>query len=366
MLLFTFGSSVVVGINTQTVQDSWIALIVGALIACPVLLIYARILRLYPGKTLFEIMDQVLGKTVGKILCVLISWYAIHLCALVIRNFSEFMEISTMPETPQLPIMILILLVTIYLVKSGVRTMGKWAISMFGLVLGVVIFTVVLSISKADFENLLPIMEHTPSEILSSSVYIASFPFMETMLFLCMADYFGKQDNPYKMYLYSLAGGTVIFLLVILRNLTILGQALMKIEYFPSFVTARIISIGNILPRIEGSISTNFVLGGIMKIAICMIAAVKGVSHLFGIEETRRMIAPVGLLALALAATVYKSALEMFDFINYYWIYAFPFQVMIPLAVWLAAEIARRKKRRGIPNLSRGNPARDRAGPAAG
>ena len=101
MLLFEFGSSVILGVNTQTGQDSWITLIVGALIACPFMLIYARILKLYPGKSVFEIMDLVLGKVAGKILCALMTWYAIHLCALVIRNFSEFTEISTLQETPQ-------------------------------------------------------------------------------------------------------------------------------------------------------------------------------------------------------------------------------------------------------------------------
>ena len=126
MLLFEFGSSVILGVNTQTGQDSWITLIVGALIACPFMLIYARILKLYPGKSFFEIMDLVLGKVAGKILCALMTWYAIHLCALVIRDFSEFMEISTLQETPQLPIMILLMLVVVYLAKSGNRTLGKW------------------------------------------------------------------------------------------------------------------------------------------------------------------------------------------------------------------------------------------------
>ena len=67
-------------------------------------------------------------------------------------------------------------------------------------------------------------------------------------------------------------------------------------------------------------------LAGIVKITICLIAAVKGVCHLFRIEDIRRMIVPVGLIALALAAILYKSVIELLKFVDYYWIYAFPFQ----------------------------------------
>ena len=366
MLLFLFGSSVVMGVSTQTGQDSWIALLVGALIAFPLFFIYARIIRLYPGKTLFEIMDLLLGKVVGKILCVLVSWYAIHLCALVLRDFSEFTVISTMPETPQLPIMILVLFVAIYLAKSGIRTMGKWSLVIIGVVLGIVAFTVVASLPEANYENILPILEHSTSEIIASSVGVASFPYLETVLFLCIADYFSKKESPYKIFFYSQIASTVVFLIIIFRNLVIMGQGLLAIEHFPSFIAARIINIGSIFPKIEGTISMNFVLAGMLKISVCMLAGAKGVCHLFGIEDTRRIIPPVAMLVLAIAAILYQSTMEMFAFLDYYWIYAFPFQVIIPLAVWIAAELSRKKRLRGIPVRSRGGlKAPNRAGSAA-
>ena len=166
--------------------------------------------------------------------------------------------------------------------------------------------------------------------------------------------------------MYSLAIVAVIFLVVVIRNLVLLGEGLLKLEYFPSFAAARLINLGSIFPKIEGTISMNFVLAGIVKITICLIAAVKGVCHLFGIEDTRRMIVPVGLIALALAAIIYKSAMEMFKFVDYYWIYAFPFQVIIPLVVWFAAELERRRRLRGTSGRSRGRLANaDRAGPVS-
>jgi spore germination protein KB len=97
---------------------------------------YARIIRLFPGKDLFEILEILFGAIGGKILIALFTWYPIHLGALVLRNFSEFTQISAMPETPQLPMMILMVLTTIYLARHNMKGVGKWStVALFFIVL---------------------------------------------------------------------------------------------------------------------------------------------------------------------------------------------------------------------------------------
>jgi spore germination protein KB len=76
--------------------------LVGIIMAVPMLLVFSRILSLFPGEDLFAILDITLGKVMGKILAVLYVWYAFHVGALVLRNFGEFFNIIAMPETPML------------------------------------------------------------------------------------------------------------------------------------------------------------------------------------------------------------------------------------------------------------------------
>jgi spore germination protein KB len=63
---------------------------------------------------------------------------------------------------------------------------------------------------------------------------------------------------------------------------------------------------------------------------------------------------PVALLFLALSAIIYKNTMEMFDFISVYQFYAIPFQIIIPLAVWIAAEIKARAKRKAAGGAASG------------
>ena len=83
---------------------------------------------------------------------------------------------------------------------------------------------------------------------------IISFPYAETVVFLCLGCCFAANESRTKIFLRSLFFGFFIFMNISIRNLTLLGQKMIELSYFPSFVTARIIEVGDFLSRIEGSI----------------------------------------------------------------------------------------------------------------
>ena len=348
IMMFLLGSSLVMGINAETAQDSWLALILAAIGAAPVLLMYARIVKLYPGKDISEILETVLGKVGGKAAVVLMTWYALHLGALVLRNFSEFIQISIMPETPQLPVMIVMMVVTAYMAKSGMETLGKWSMVAIIIVLFIVVMTILLSLNKMDFSNIQPVMEHSVGQIASESFKMFTFPFAETVLALGVAGSLKKSGSPYRVYMLALLLGALVMLVVLLRNIEILGPAMMGAEYFPSYAAARVIKLGDFLSRIEITIAMNFILAGIVKISLCLMVAAKGVTRLFNLNDYRRFVMPTGLLMVALCAIVYKNTMEMFNFLPIYQYYALPFQLVIPLIVWIAAEVKSKKQKKRL------------------
>jgi spore germination protein KB len=345
IVLFNFGSSVVMGVSTTMEHETWIAILVSTLMALPLFILYARLIQLFPEKNLFQIAELLFGEVGGKVISGLLVWYAIHLAALVLRNFSEFTQVCTMPETPQLPIMILMALTSAYLAKSGMKAIGKWSIIAFIFVLLVIVLTGIAAFSQMKMADLLPILS-TPSEkVVQASFQIFSFPYAETVLILCLGDSLRRDAKSYKLFIWALMITMVFLLLVFIRNATVLGETLMRESYFPSYITVRIIRVGNFLERIESSVSSNFLLTGIVKITVCLLAASKGIASLFHAKNGAAFIFPVGMLALALCATLYHSIMEMFIFIDYYFYYAFPFQVIIPVVLWIAAEIHVRKNR---------------------
>ncbi len=343
LVMFCFGSSVVMGVSTGVAQDAWISLSLGALYALPAILIYARIIELNPAAGIFDAARTRLGSIAGKVFGALMSWYALHLCALVLRNFSEFIQLSSMLETPQLPMASIMLLTVVMLVKGGCKALGKWSLATIPIVLFIVLSTVLLSINIMRPEFLQPVFEHSLGDIAGDAFQIFSFPFTETVLFLGIADFIRPGDSPKKLFLGGMGFAYVVLMLIILRNLLVLGPAVVSVEYFPSYIAARIISLGDFLSRIEGSISINFMLAGITKIALCLIVASRGIASLFGVKDWRRLVLPAGLMALALSTILYRNTMEMFGFIKYYAYYAVPFEVLLPLILWAASEIGARR-----------------------
>lgn len=345
LALFIFGSSVILGVSCDAEQDSWISVILASILTLPMILVYARIMKLFPEKDVFEIIEIVFGKIFGKCFIFLLTWYGLHLCALVLRNFSEFVEISIMPETPQLPIMLIMIVVVIYMALSGVKTMGRWSIGVIPFILFVVVLTTALAMPKMDFSNIQPVLEHDFKTILAGSYKLFTFPLAETVLFLALADAVKKEDSSYRVYLYAIFFGTIVLLVVILRNLFLLGSEVMCAEYFPSYMAARIINVADFMARIEGTIAMNFILAGIVKMVVCLIAATKGLAHLFHLANYKRLVFPVALLSVALCVSIYDNAMEMFDFLDVYQYYAIPFQIIIPLLIWIFAEIKVRRQK---------------------
>ena len=343
LILFNFGSSVVMGVSTGVGQDSWIAMLFAVAFALPVLWMYARIIQLNPGEGLFSATERLLGRAAGKVVTALMSWFALQLCALVLRDFSEFIQVAAMLETPQLPMLIIIAMTVYMLARNGAKALGKWSLATMPIVLGIVVLTVILSFNIMQPGNFLPVLEHPIGMIAAEGYKAFCYPFAETVVFLGIADFVRPSDGPLKIYLGGLLFSTLIMLTIITRNLLVLGSTLVEVEYFPSYSAVAIINLGNFLSRIEGSISVNFMLAGITKIALCLITASRGIASLFGITDWRKLVAPAALLAVMLAQNLYASTMELFTFLNYYGFYAIPFELALPILLWAASEIRARR-----------------------
>ena len=343
LMLFNFGSSVVMGVSTGVGQDSWIAMLIATVYAVPVMWMYARIISLNPGEGLFSAAERLLGRVLGKVVTALMSWFALHLCALVLRDFSEFIQVASMLDTPQLPVLIIMAMTVYMLARNGSKALGKWSLATMPFVLGVVALTVLLSFNIMDPQNFLPVLESPIGKIAAEAYKPFAFPFAETVVFLGIADFVRPSDSPLKIYLGGLFFSALIMIIIIARNLMILGASVVAVEYFPSYSAVSIINLGDFVSRIEGSISINFMLAGITKITLCLIVASRGIASLFGIGDWRKLVAPAGLLAVMLAQNLYGSTMELFSFLNYYGFYAIPFELVIPVLLWTVSEIRSRK-----------------------
>lgn len=343
VIVFIMGSTLMIGGSTNLKQDAWISMLIGSIISLPIVVMYARIIKLFPEKNIYEISSILFGKIFGKIIIILMTWYAFHLGALILRNFSEFIQITSKPETPQIIVMLSIVFLSAYLAKSGMETIGRWSLVVLPVVVTFVMGTILLASNDIVIENLFPLFNHTPKELISDSYLLFTFPYAEIVLFLAISDSLEKKASAYKVFIPGIFISAIILTFVIFRNVTLLGQEMMKLSLFPSFTATRIISLGKFLTKIEGFVMINFILLGVSKLSISLLAVTKGVASLFNVKDYKVITTPLSLLTVIFGITLYSNTIEMFDFIQIYQIYAIPFQIIIPLIIWVTAEIKMKK-----------------------
>lgn len=345
---YILGSTVITGMNSKAGQDTWVSMLIAIFAALLIYFMYARICKLYPGLDLFDIVEKLFGKFLGKLFIFLFAWYGLHLGSLVISNFGQFIHTAALTETPLLPIYLLMGFMAIYAVKSGIETFGKSAVIFMPILAVVVLFTFFASMKDFHLSNLQPILYKNWPNVFSSAFSGFTFPFAEAVLFLAVADSIGQKDSLYKIFTWGLITGGFILWIALLRNIMVLGFPLMSEYFFPSFTEARTIIIGkgNALARFEQLITGNFFVAGYVKTSISLFAASKGFAKLFGIKDYRKIVIPTGLLMVALTSILYKNVMEMFEWIDVYKYYALPFQVLLPLVIWITAEI---KSKKGKP-----------------
>jgi spore germination protein KB len=151
------------------------------------------------------------------------------------------------------------------------------------------------------------------------------------------------KKSPYRVYFWGLLIASVIIIIITVRNIGVLGNMLDSF-YYPSYAAVSQINIGEFLQRIEITVSLVFIFGVLMKGSVCLLVATKGISRILHLKDYRSIVIQTGLLMILFAYTVYDTSMEMkYWAFKVYPYYAFPMQVILPIIIWISAEVKAKK-----------------------
>jgi len=346
MIGFIIGSSIILGFAGTARQSTWVAGVMGLILFMPFALIYARLLYLYPGKDLFQIMNLLLGRTAGLILSLIYTLYALHLGALVLRDVGEFLRSITMRKTPMLVIFLFIIMVCILTVRVGIEGLGRMYAYILPIIVAIMIMITVMGALQLNPDFLRPVFGTDVKVLLHSAYTIFSFPFAETVLLLGIFNALKGGSSPYKVYLTGYIIGGLLLVMVTITNTLLIGPYVEN-SYFPAYIAISRIKIGDFFEHLEVTVTISFLASIVIKSTICLFTAVRGLSSVFKLKDSRPLVVQTGLIMVWLAIMIFDSTKELFNWTaQIYPYYAFPMQVAFPVLIWLIAEISRRKRKK--------------------
>ncbi len=336
---FIFGASVIIAPGQQAGHDAWIAIALGLMEGLIIAGIFTVLARHFKGKTLIEINYLVYGKILGNFISVLFIWYLFHLGALVLNNYSRFLKLELYPATPKTLTLILIMLVCALTVRRGIEVLARCSLILVTITILMAIFDTLLVAPHMDLNNLLPILDVPIGKLLWTSHATAIFPFGDAVAFLMVLAFVNKPEKSRSAVFKGILIAGLVLIGVAVRNAAVLGQ-MAAIYTYPTYITAQVIDIGDVLTRVEVLVAINLITMGFFKISVVYYGTVLGLAQVFNLRSYRPLILPIGILMVILALTNVSNTAEMFDFANQgYPIYTIPFQIAIPLITLLVAKL---------------------------
>ncbi len=339
---FIFGTSDIVIPVQAARQMGWLTVLSGALEALVFAAIFTALAMRFRGKTLIEFNDMIYGALFGKIISLLYIWYFLHLASLNMKFINDFFMAIIYPETPLVVLMIFLTLICASAVRNGLEVIARCSVLLTIFTIFFYIADTLMLLKESDVSNLLPFMGISWRAFLLSSHRAATLPFGETVVFIMIFAFLNKHTEAKKINLAIILAAIAVSM-VTARNTAVLGN-LTYIVTYPSFMALRQINIGEILNRMELTVTIMFLSMAFVKISLLYYTTALGIAQLFHLRSYLPLVLPLGAIIIALGMINFDNTIQDIYFsANFYPIYCLPFQIGFPLLSLIIAVI------RGIP-----------------
>lgn len=345
IILFISGSTLALPTATSAGSDLWLAILLALCLAMPLYLVYSRLLALYPGMDIFDILEEVFGRLFGKALILILVWFTTYLTVLVLRDQGEFLITVSLPETPMIIPMIIVTLLCIWIVKSGIETMGRWATLFVILNAPLPTILILMLTPQMNIDNILPILYNGVKPFLQGTIEALVFPFGDAVVFLMVFFALKPKASINSIFIKGLIWGGFLIAVVSLAEILVLGQDIYSSTYYPNHTVASKVSMGDFLQRMEVITAVSTLTSFFLKISVCLLAVTNGISKIFGFKNYRFLVTPIALLICNWSYFIFDSTIYKARWISQNTVYFFlPFQVALPIIILIAAEIKKRQK----------------------
>ncbi|WP_433939519.1 GerAB/ArcD/ProY family transporter [Paenibacillus lautus] len=333
----TIGTSILVtpsGLAHTAREDAWMASLFSLLINLLMVVLYIAIARLYPGQSIFEIHEKVLGKLLGKLFSLIYLFYFLILTGTLLGNLGFFLSSEMMPETPIEAIQILFLIAAVMCARMGIILLARVGELMFPWIVFLFMVLVFSLIPQIDWNHIKPMLEEGWMPVAKAGFHSSMFQeLIVLMVFLPLVK--GEKEGERALMRGAASGGLVLSIAVLLSVL-ILGIEQTENSTFPAYALAKTINLGNFFQRVEGILITLWILTFFIKISLLYLSILQGMKTVFGLKDQNSLIYPLSVLFVVVAWNTYINTVYVADIIQNVWSsYALLHLIVIPIVLYL-------------------------------
>lgn len=322
---FMFGSGPLL-ISTSVAalagRDSWISIIIAAIVGLFIVWINSILGELHPGKTLIEVIKIVLGKWPGGFVSAFLVFMTFTTGTQVIWYVGDFFTTMYMTGESNYYINILFSAALAIALLYGLEAMFRATEIFFMFAFPFMILSLLMLTPQAKTDNLLPILENGISPAIKGIIPILSlniFPLIIlNMIFPANVENL-KQTKKAMFYGYLL--GIITLSTAIMFCILVFGSTVTANLRFPLFTVTKEINVGTIFSRVEALIVFIWIITNFISTFIYLYTSIKGLSQLLKLKDYKTLVLPMMLIVAVYSGFIYKNV---------------PYQIRWDTEVWTA------------------------------
>lgn len=327
-------------------HDGWIASLSGAIMGTLVLAAVVALDRRFPGDTLPEYSEKVLGPWLARFLLALYTVYFFHIAALVVRQSTDFLAAGFYPTAPPLSLGAPLVALTAYMVWHGLEIIGRTTLIVIPMQLVASLIVTGAAVSQLQPDLIMPLFERGVAPVFRAALIPAAW-FGEV---IALAFFFASVRGRRARVKGAVWGTVIVVALVVILGLssTMLFGDQVGLLAYPHSSVARFVTIGGFL-RIDPMTMAVWLFLTVVKAAVLHYVGVIALTRLLGLQDYRPLVVATAGLILVFSEGLFADKQDVDAWLLSGWpVYAFGMQLAIP-ALLLAAALVRfgRRGRRG-------------------
>jgi len=328
----------------QGKQDAWLMPLWAGGVGMLISLLWLVLYRYYPGKSIAQISVEALGRAGGTAVSLLFFLFCSLLAGWILRNTSDFLNGTIMPQTPKSVFHIMFLIVACYTVMQGAEAIARLNQIVTPFLFFPFWISLLLAMVNWNWERLMPVFQTDLKAIIGYHAFIG-YPFMEsfalTMLFPLV------RQEPFRPFLLGIFSAALSISMTLLMVIGLLGVERASQLTFPVYTVVQEVSIGEVLVNIHSVISMILLILIFIKLLVLVYGASETLRQVFRLQTRWPHFVSLTILLSALALSIYENPIQNGEWIDkYMFVYCVFFVMLIPMILLAVTWIKRAGKKR--------------------
>lgn len=273
-------------IYTESKQDAWVSILIAGIAVHVITFFILKTLQLYGSTDIYGVHHDIYGRIIGKVFNAFFILHFLISALVVLQNYIEVVQAWIFPEVPTWTLSLSLLILVIYGVTGGIRAIV--GICFFNVLFSLwIMFLQLFPLKYADFSQLLPVFEASPTEILKGS-YNMTLPMLGFELFYIIYPHF-KEKN--KVQLYAQLGvlfSTFLYLFVMIISIVYFSAGQLEGNIWSTLTLFKIVKL-TFIERFEYVAIAYWMIIILPNLMFNMWAAIRGMERGFMVEEKKSL-----------------------------------------------------------------------------